>query len=211
MTNDEATIDVVLRDGSTVGLRRADEQDVDALFQFLGSLSPQSLYYRFLGHLSVSATRVLDLTVAKGCAALVAESGGRVVAFAGFYRDPVSADRAEVAFAVSDAMQGHGLGTRLLERLADIARDEGIRAFDAYVLGENRRMLDVFRDSGFCAHDRRRRRGVSCRHLAVGHRALRGKGGRSVTNRGDGVDEGVLRASGDRRHRRQSRARQDRL
>ena len=149
MTNQMATIDVVLRDGSTVCLRRADQQDVEALLQFLRSLSPQSLYYRFLGHPSLSASRVLDLTVAKGCAALVAESEGRIVAFAGFYRDPLAADRAEVAFAVSDAVQGHGLGTRLLERLADIARDEGIRAFDAYVLGENRQMLDVFRDSGF--------------------------------------------------------------
>ena len=149
MTNETATIDVVLRDGSTVCLRRADQRDVEALLQFLGSLSPQSLYYRFLGHPSLSASGVLDLIAAQGGAALVAESGGRIVAFAGFYRDPLAADRAEVAFAVSDAVQGHGLGTRLLERLADIARDEGIRAFDAYVLGENRRMLDVFRDSGF--------------------------------------------------------------
>ena len=71
------------------------------------------------------------------------------MAFAGFYRDPEHRDRAEVAFAVSDAVQGHGIGTRLLEQLAGLARAEGIQTFDAYVLGDNRRMLDVFRDSGF--------------------------------------------------------------
>ena len=71
------------------------------------------------------------------------------MAFAGFYRDPAHADRAEVAFAVADALQGHGIGTRLLEHLAGLAREQGIRTFDAYVLAGNRRMLDVFRDSGF--------------------------------------------------------------
>ena len=31
----------------------------------------------------------------------------------------------------------------LLERLAEVARDHVLRTFDAYVLGENRRMMDV--------------------------------------------------------------------
>lgn len=151
MTNDVATTDVVLRDGSTICLRPAEERDLDALLAFLRSLSPESLYYRFLGLPSLNASRVRALTTAGGGAAasLIAESGGRIAAFAGFYRDRTSVDRAEVAFAVSDALQGHGIGTRLLERLASIARAQGINTFDAYVMGENRRMLDMFRDSGF--------------------------------------------------------------
>ena len=78
------------------------------------------------------------LTGAEGGAAtsIVAEAGGRIVAFAGFHRDPQLTGRAEVAFAVSDAVQGHGIGTRLLEHLADIARDQGITTFDAYVSGQ---------------------------------------------------------------------------
>ncbi|HET7216503.1 MAG TPA: GNAT family N-acetyltransferase [Vicinamibacterales bacterium] len=151
MTNALAAIDVVVRDGSTVCLRRAEERDLQPLLDFLKSLSPESLYYRFLGLPSLTAARVRALTAADGRTglSLVVESGGRIVAFAGFYRDADLPSRAEVAFAVSDAMQGHGIGTRLLERLASIARDEGIDTFDAYVLAGNRRMLDVFRDSGF--------------------------------------------------------------
>ena len=70
------------------------------------------------------------------------------MAFAGYTRPP-GAERAEVAFVVADALQGRGVGTRLLERLAEMARAEGIRYFDANAAGENRKMIRVFYDSGF--------------------------------------------------------------
>jgi acetyl coenzyme A synthetase (ADP forming)-like protein len=56
---------------------------------------------------------------------------------------------AEVAFTVADTHQGRGVGTLLLEHLAVIARMQGIDTFEAYVLGENNRMLEVFEASGF--------------------------------------------------------------
>ena len=151
MTSDVATTDVVVRDGSTVCVRRATADDLDGLSQFFGSLSSQSLYYRFLGIPSLTGARLRALTASDDGAgiSLVVESAGRIVAFAGFYRDPACADHAEVAFAVSDALQGHGIGTRLLEQLARIARQQRIATFDAYVLGDNLRMLEVFRNSGF--------------------------------------------------------------
>ena len=83
--------------------------------------------------------------------------------------------------------------------------------FDAYVLGDNRRMLDVFRDLRL-RRDRRHRAGrLSRRPVARGHRALRRTRRPRVAQRGDGVDAGVLRAARGGRRRRQPRARQDRL
>ena len=41
--------DVVVRDGSTVCVRQADQRDIPVLVKFLQSLSPQSLSYRFHG------------------------------------------------------------------------------------------------------------------------------------------------------------------
>ncbi len=61
----------------------------------------------------------------------------------------MQSDRAEVAFAIADALQGRGIGTRMLEQLSEIARRRGIRSFEASVLADNRRMLDVFTDCGF--------------------------------------------------------------
>jgi acetyl coenzyme A synthetase (ADP forming)-like protein len=145
-----APADVVLRDGSTVCLRPATESDLDDLLRFFQSLSFDSLYFRFHG---VRALRREDLrgllAVGGQGASLLVESGGRIVGFAGFYVDPHAADRAEVAFAVSDALQGHGIGTRLLEHLAGLARESGITTFEAHVLPANDRMLHVFRDLAF--------------------------------------------------------------
>jgi GNAT superfamily N-acetyltransferase len=61
----------------------------------------------------------------------------------------MDATTAEVAFAVEDRFQGHGLGTALLDRLAVLARARGFTRFEAVTLPDNARMLDMFRDSGF--------------------------------------------------------------
>jgi ribosomal protein S18 acetylase RimI-like enzyme len=47
-------------------------------------------------------------------------------------------------------MHGQGLGTILIERLAEIAERRGVRTLVAEVLPENEAMLEVFRD-GFDA------------------------------------------------------------
>ena len=99
----------------------------------------------------------------------------RIVAHAAFVR--VDEDRAEVAFEIADELQGRGLGTILYAHLAEAAEERGITMFEAEVLPENNRMLEVFRDSGFPITTRSEPgvvlRGVS--HLAFdrGGRAFR--------------------------------------
>src|SRR4029079_3306366 len=80
---------------------------------------------------------------------LVAERAGALCGIAGYYPAAAGSGLSEVPLAVADAMHWRGLGTRMLERLAEIARERGIRAFDAFVLGENLAMMDVFLQSGF--------------------------------------------------------------
>lgn len=145
-----APCDVVLRDGSTVSFRSARDEDVPHVRRFFEALSPESQYQRFMGLPRLDDSRVRQL-VAQGpdSLALLATCGDRIVALAGFYRHQTRRDRAEVAFAIADALQGRGIGTRLLERLADHARERHIEFFDAEVKASNRRMLDVFAESGF--------------------------------------------------------------
>ncbi len=142
--------DVVLRDGSTVHLRPIRADDDLRLLDMLHRMSADALYYRFLSVPKIDRDKAREMTRVddEHQCVLVAESAGTIVATAGYYGS-ARTDRAEAAFAVADAWRGRGVGTRLLECLAEIGRRAGLRAFDAYVLGENRRMTDVFRESGF--------------------------------------------------------------
>jgi len=141
--------DVVLRDGTTARLRPLHASDAPALRTFYEQLSEESVQFRFFGHRPAPSV-IERLLVADGRDefALIAECGGTIVALAQYARESDSS-RAEAAFLVADAMQGRGIGTRLLEQLADRARAAGIRTFQAWVLGANHRMLQVFLDSGF--------------------------------------------------------------
>jgi acetyl coenzyme A synthetase (ADP forming)-like protein len=148
-------VDVILNDGGTLRLRVPVTADADALVEFFGALSPQSLYYRFHG-----ATRV-DRRLAEpfldpdwheqgALIATLADAAAtdRIVALTSCsrLRDPLTA---EIAFAVSDEQQSRGIATRLLEQLAVRAADMGVTTFVAEVMAENRAMLRVFTDAGF--------------------------------------------------------------
>jgi hypothetical protein len=64
----------------------------------------------------------------------------RGVAVGRFVRDADDPARAEVAITVTDDWQHRGLGTILLGRLTDRAREEGVRRFTALVSTDNRSM-----------------------------------------------------------------------
>jgi RimJ/RimL family protein N-acetyltransferase len=147
-------VDVILRDGTTLRLRPPGPDDADAVLRFFEGLSEQSLYLRFHG-LPALRPALVEPFVAPDWAAtgalvgeLAEDGSSRVVALASYarLRDPSAA---EVAFAVDDALQGRGVGTRLLEQLAVRAREEGVERFVAEVMSENRPMLRVFEDAGF--------------------------------------------------------------
>ncbi len=146
------TEDVVLRDGSTLRLRPTGPGDADLLLRFFERLSPESRYLRFQGARRVDEHMVEPFlhTDFDTNASLVGELDGEVAALATYVRlrDP---RRAEVAFAVADELQGKGVGTRLLERLAAHASRAGIEEFIAQVLPQNSAMLNVFRDAGFAS------------------------------------------------------------
>lgn len=143
--------DAVLRDGSTVHVRDAGPEDRDELGLFLKGLSPEARRLRFF-------TGAPDMEFAVSWAAAASERGAasviatigeppRIVAHAGF--EPVGDKVAEIAFEVADGLRGRGLATILMAQLAARARERGIENFVADVLAENRRMLEVFRESGF--------------------------------------------------------------
>jgi acetyl coenzyme A synthetase (ADP forming)-like protein len=144
-------VDVVLRDGSTTHVRLASATDRERLLEFYSQLSPESRYSRFFGKPRVDdvVDDVVRACTREDALTLVAEFDHRIVAVGQFFQSREITDRAEVAFAIADAYQGRGIGTKLLERLGLAARVRGITTFEAYLLQYNQKMREVFVDAGF--------------------------------------------------------------
>ena len=142
-------VDVILRDGSTLRLRAPARDDADALAAFFAELSERSFYLRFHGIRRVDDDLVRHFLEPdwQDCGVLIGELGDRIVAVAEYMRLR-DESAAEAAFAVADELQGRGIGTRLLERLASLAAEQGIERFVAEVMPENRAMLGVFEGAG---------------------------------------------------------------
>jgi len=146
----QAVSDVVLRGGTTMRFRPPEIGDAPSLLEFFGRLSDRSLYLRFHGHAAVDERMVEPVLepdwIEQG--ALVGLEGDRIVALANYVRLR-DAGTAEVAFAVADDLQGRGIATRMLERLAALANGFGIEEFLAEVMPDNSAMLHVFAEAGF--------------------------------------------------------------
>ncbi|MFD4786824.1 GNAT family N-acetyltransferase [Streptomyces sp. NPDC058459] len=151
--------DVVLRDGGTARIRPITADDADRLVSFYEQVSDESKYYRFFApYPRLSAKDVHrfthhDFVDRVGLAATV---GGEFIATVRYDRigadgmaASAPADEAEVAFLVQDAHQGRGVASALLEHLAAVARERGIRRFAAEVLPANTKMIKVFTDAGY--------------------------------------------------------------
>src|SRR5512142_3031159 len=146
--------DVLLRDGSTLRLQAPSPADFEDIKAFYDGLSPESRYLRFHGYGRTDfAARAAVEASGVDRFALIARHDGAVVAVAGFdgLREP---GVAEVSFAVADDLQRHGIGTRMLEQLAAIGAERGIRRFDAEVMPDNQPMLGVFQGAGFAVRRR---------------------------------------------------------
>jgi acetyl coenzyme A synthetase (ADP forming)-like protein len=144
-----AAVDVILRDGSTLRLRAPAQEDAGALAAFFTGLSERSFYLRFHGIRNVDDDLVRHFLDPdwQDRGVLIGELDEGIVAVAEYMR--LRDERAaEAGFAVADELQGRGIGTRLLERLASLASEQGIERFVAEVMPENRAMLGVFEGAG---------------------------------------------------------------
>jgi RimJ/RimL family protein N-acetyltransferase len=123
--------------------RHIRPDDKGRLAEGLARLSPESRRRRFLmpkPRFSSSELRYLTEIDGFDHVAIVAVSAEDPDVFYGvarFVRLREDPETAEAAIVVADALQGRGLGRELGRRLADEARERGVRRFTATLLSEN--------------------------------------------------------------------------
>ncbi|HEY8514889.1 MAG TPA: GNAT family N-acetyltransferase [Candidatus Binatia bacterium] len=146
-----------LRDGTLFRLRPLGPADAEELRAGFARLSPASRYRRFftpIQRLPESMLRRLTATDGWNHVALVAETipvydePPEPLGVGRFIRLANRPNVAEVALEVIDEKQGRGLGSVLLEALAELARAEGVTIFVATVLAENEPMHRLVRSFG---------------------------------------------------------------
>jgi len=114
--------------------------DADRLRRLYPRLSTDTLYRRFFTVVGAPNDRTLRyLAEVDGHRreAVVALVNDDIIGVARFDRDADRAELAEAAVLVEDAWQGAGVGSFLMERLAERAVEEGITAFTATALAAN--------------------------------------------------------------------------
>ncbi|MQS14304.1 GNAT family N-acetyltransferase [Streptomyces kaniharaensis] len=150
--------DILLRDGGTARIRPITPADAARLVEFYEQVSDQSKYFRFFApypKLSEKDVRRFTHHDFVNRVALAVVIRDRFIATVRY--DRIDAEGrpsdtgtdAEVAFLVQDAHQGRGVASALLEHIAAVAQERGIRRFQAEVLPENRKMVKVFTDAGY--------------------------------------------------------------
>jgi GNAT superfamily N-acetyltransferase len=146
-----------LRNGLAVTVRALCADDREKVAKAIRELDDDSIYLRLFSYRKLLTEAALDrvmhfdpdsevvLIVTRGSGAdeLVIGSGRYIVG-----SGEKGQRSAEVAFMVEEDYHGLGIASRLLKHLTAVARTQGIAAFDATVLAENKAMLSVFARSG---------------------------------------------------------------
>jgi acetyltransferase len=149
----------MLKDGTPVTIRPIRPEDEPLMVKFHQALSERSVYMRYF-HLISLDRRVAHERLTRICfvdydreMVLVAEhrgaDGSSEIVAVGRLNKLVTGDEAETAILVKDSFHRLGLGTELLRRLIEFARQDEIRRITASALAENVEMQQICRKLGF--------------------------------------------------------------
>jgi acetyltransferase len=143
-----------LRDGSAVAIRPIRPEDEPLVIQFHASLSERSVRFRYFHQMKLEQ-RVAHERLIRICfndydrdLALVALRDQQILGIGRLNKNSGTQD-AEFSLVIADGMQHKGLGTELLSRLIQIARDEKLTRISGTILPENGDMQRLCAKLGF--------------------------------------------------------------
>ena len=137
----------------TVLIRPIRPEDAEAHAAFFARLSPEDVRYRFFSLLrALSPEQVARMTQVdydrEMAFVAVREATHETVGVCRLVREPYT-DTGEFAVVVEAGMKGRGLARRLMRRVMDWGRSQGMTGITGQVLADNAPMLAFMRRLGF--------------------------------------------------------------
>jgi acetyltransferase len=154
----EPEFQTVTKDGRPIRIRALRPEDGGLVEELFKSLSPRSIFFRFLTHWKSVPPEIIayfkntdcDLNVA--VAALdMSSPDERMLGLCGILHKPGS-EKGELAVVVRDAWQGIGIGAKLVEASLPRARERGMKELWGIISPENRTMIAMAGKMGFALH-----------------------------------------------------------
>jgi acetyltransferase len=152
---DQYTAPFTLGDGTVVTVRAIRPEDEPLIVALHAGHSERTLRMRFFSLVKTLSRKSLrqlchldyerDMALV---AVLTQENETKILGVSRYYLEPETGE-AEFALVVGDAHQRQGLGRHLLGRLAEIARERGVRRLGGLVLRDNEPMLALTASLGF--------------------------------------------------------------
>lgn len=155
LTPDELTESFEPIVGQSVVLRPLRREDIDIEDRFLRGLSPESRHNRLLGGMIqitpeyLERLTTVDFSRDMALAAALTLDGGEVLIGVARYVLEADGRGCEFALVIADDWQGRGIGRKMLEKLAAVARSRGLAHIYGDVLSTNQHMLGLCRKLGF--------------------------------------------------------------
>ncbi len=151
----ELETEIRLKGGVSLRVRPIQPEDATMEQAFVGALSEQSRYYRFMQHLPSLTPQMLarftQVDYDRELALVALDDASGTDHIVGVVRYVANWDKesAEFAITIADAWQGRGLGYAMMKMLIECARRRGFKRLVGSVLAINRSMQGLAVALGF--------------------------------------------------------------
>jgi acetyltransferase len=151
-----------LKDRTPVSIRPIRPEDEPAMVEFHKTLSESSVHFRYFGMLKLEEriaherlTRICFNDYSREIALVVDKElpgGGHQILGIGRLCRAIEDSLGDFAIIVGDPWQRQGLGSLLMEKLVDVAKQEGLSRISCAIMSGNIAMQKLSRKSGLQLH-----------------------------------------------------------
>ena len=145
----------VIKDGRKILLRPVRPEDEPLVNDLFNTFSEETMRFRFfqvikdISHEMLASYCNIDYSREMTIVAEISENSSRkILGMARLVVEP-DGEKGEIAIVVGDPWQNLGLGTKMLDHIANVGRDMGLKIVFGEILAENTKMIHLCYKRGF--------------------------------------------------------------